>query len=71
MNTDTEKLREVFKLREDLQVFLKIEFGQPSNSLAIANMKRLARLNELEAEAGATLSQIEGFRLVWPHKESV
>jgi hypothetical protein len=55
---------EIKKLREKLEQNLRIEFGNPSNSLAIANDKLLIELNRLEREAGTEQSVLNGFCLV-------
>jgi hypothetical protein len=43
-------LFELWRLQCNLRDMLKREYGQPSNSLACSNHKRLARINDMRRE---------------------
>jgi len=58
--------KKIAEMKAELNHFLAIQFGNPSNSLSIANAKRLKDLNEFEREHGRieSASAPSGFRIL-------
>ena len=64
--TDKNTMRKLWEDQCNLRYMLAREYGMPSNSLAIANMKRLEKINETRKALSLPPAYFDNFKLITP-----